>query len=269
MNRLHPRGILCLLATLWAGVFIVMAGAAPEDPAPEPNSKSGGGEPELLVEKILEARGGLEGFGRLLEVRRYGTLILATAEGEISHSVRITVRPPDRMTIETGEGAELSRRVLGPGEAYQSSGDQEPVEMDREAAEHLRHLMLVDEAFLPRNVLGGLLQARGVEPAGPGQVPAGLPAAGGLAVLIEDPAELRYRLVIPDQGGLPLRVDYQSSGADGEKRNVSDVFGAWGEVDGLLFPFEIMLFEGGQGRVMVRYERIEIDLAPAPPDPAR
>jgi hypothetical protein len=254
-----------MAAVLWAGVFLATAGAAPEDPAPDPDGKSGGGDPELLVEKVLEARGGLEGFGRLLEVRRHGTLTLATADGEISHSVRMTVRPPDRMIIETGEGAELSRRVIGPGEAYQASGDQEPVEMDREAAEHLRHLIFVDEAFLPRNVLGGLLEARGVEPAGPGQLPAGLAAAGGLAVLIEDSADLRYRLVVPDEGGLPLRVDYQSSGPDGEKRNVSDAFGAWGEVDGLLFPFEIMIFAGGQGRVMIKYESIEIDLAPVPP----
>lgn len=264
MGRPQHRGALWLVAMLWLGVILATAGAVSEAPAPEPDGKTPGSGPEDLVKKILEARGGLEGFGRLLEVRRHGTLTLATPDGEISHSVRMTVRPPDRMIIEIGEGEELTRRVIGPGEAYQVSGDQEPMQMSREAAERLRHLMLVDEAFLPRNLLAGLLPVRGLEPAGPGEVPAGLPPAEGVAILLQDPAEVRYRLVVPDRGGLPLRVDYQAVGPDGKKRNVSDVFGAWKEVNGLLFPFEVMIFEEGQGRVMVRYETIEIDLAPAP-----
>jgi hypothetical protein len=226
-------------------------------------------ESKLLAKSILEARGGVEEFGRLLEIRRIGTLTLATSQGEVSHAMRMTIRPPDRMIIETGEGSNLLRRVIAPGEAYQASGEQEPVEMDRESVDRLRHLMLVDEAFLPRNLLAGLLLAHGLEPAGPGEVPSGLPAAGGLAIMVRDPADVSYRLVVPEGGGLPLRLDYDSRGPDGELRNISDVFGAWREVDGLLFPFEIMMFQGGKGVAMVRYDRIEIDLAPVPPDPTR
>jgi hypothetical protein len=83
---------------------------------------------------------------------------------------------------------------------------------------------------------------------------------------LRSPAGSLYRLVVPVGGGLPLRVDYQTTSATGEVHDYSDVFARWRIVDGLLFPAEVILFHETQAITAARYETISVILA-SPPAP--
>jgi hypothetical protein len=254
--RLLIPTVLCVWIAFLPTPAIAQGGAGVPESAEQ--------EARALLHQVLEARGGVESFWRLAEVRRYGTLVIATSNGERSLALRMTVRPPDRLTLETGDGDELVRRTLGPSGAYQTTGGGEPVEIDASDTDHLRRLIRIDEAFLVRNALAGVLRPMDVGPAGPGQLPEDMEVVSGRSIRIRGPQGQDYRLVLPEEGGLPRRIDYASHGPEDEKRDVTDLFMDWRDVDGLLFPFETVMFEGGKARMLVRYDRVEVDLAPTP-----
>ncbi len=217
--------------------------------------------PRKLLTDVLESRGGAARFARLLEIRRAGTLTIPTREGDQMIPVSLVIRPPGQVTMETGAGETLVRQVVGPGEAYRvSAGKRSP--LAPEDARRLGRLGQVDEALLARSALDGGLVVQGVEEAGPGQLPAELASAAARGVRLKDAGGSQYVLVIPASGGLPTRVDYRSTGPDGVERDVSDFFRDWRVVDGLLFPFEVLMFQEERGFGLLRFDSIEIDLAP-------
>ena len=222
------------------------------------------GEARELLEETLRSRGGIEEMGRLAEVRRQGELVMATAQGEHRMPLLVVARPPHEMIFETGEGEEHVRREVTAGKGWETRGGGSRQELTGEQTARLLGLALVDEAFLVHSVLAGDLEISGVEDAGPGQVDPLLPAAAGRAVLLRSADGSRYRLVVPEGGGLPLRVDYDATGPSGEEQHFSEVFARWRIVDGLLFPAEIILFQGAQALSATRYETISVVLAPVP-----
>ncbi|MFQ5766876.1 MAG: hypothetical protein ACE5ID_02705 [Acidobacteriota bacterium] len=242
-----------------AGLVLWMMAAGTPPLAAPPDEASAGARERL--EHLLESRGGEASFGQLREIRRIGTLVVAVPGGEESMPFELTVRPPGHVRLSIGEGQDLVLKVLDPVHAYEVHGTAPESALTPLSRRSLQRAVRLDEAFLPYRTLHGSLEAVGVEEAGPGQLPAELVAAAGLAVKIREPDGSEIRLVLPPEGGLPRRVDYQARGEDGKMIPTSDVFRDWRVVDGMLFPFEVMLFVEQRGLMMVRYDKIEVDLA--------
>jgi hypothetical protein len=223
-----------------------------------------------LLQEAQRSRGGTAEMAQVAEIRRQGELVLATPDGERSIPLRVVVRPPGYLIFETGAGEDLVRREFVDGSGREVRDDGPPREFSPEEAARFGNLVLVDEAFLVRAALAGDLRITGVEDAGPGQVSLDLPAAEGRAVLLQNTAGAEYRLILPAGGGLPLRVDYSVSGEQPDSEQaLSDVFARWRVVKGLLFPAEVILFQGARAISAARYSSIEVDLVhESPPSPA-
>jgi hypothetical protein len=246
-----PALCLLMLATFSAGA-VAADGDAPVD------------EARQLLEETLRSRGGIHEMGRLMEIQRQGELVIATAEGEKRLPMLLTVRPPRDLMFESGEGEARVRREVIAGEGWETRGDGPRRQLDEAETAKLVRLSKVDEAFLARSALAGELDIIGVEDAGPGQVDPALPAAAGRAILLRGPNGAEYRLVVPEGGGLPLRVDYRYGGESEQDDELSDVFARWRIVDGLLFPAEVILYREAQALTAGRYEKITVVLDPAP-----
>jgi hypothetical protein len=212
-------------------------------------------------ERVVWFSPGATRFARIVEIRRTGTLTIPTRDGDKILPVRVVVRPPDRVIMETGAGDEQMRRVVGPGEAYKIVGGKR-TPLAAMAARSLARLGHVDEALLARSALAGGVAVKGLETAGAGQLPPELVPEPVRGVRLEDPVGSQFLLVVPTAGGLPTRVDYRSAGPDGVEADLSDHFSDWRVVDGLLFPFEVMMFQNQRGLGLLRFATIEIDLAP-------
>jgi len=223
-------------------------------------------EARELLEETLRSRGGVHEMGRVMEIKRQGELVIATAEGERRLPMSMTVRPPQDLMFESGEGEARVRREVIAGEGWETRGDGPRTGLDEAETAKLIGLSRVDEAFLARSALAGELEILGVEDAGPGQVDPELPAAAGRAIILRSPAGAEYRLVVPAGGGLPLRVDYRHGGESQQEDQLSDVFARWRIVDGLLFPAEVILYRGTQALTAGRYNEITVvlDSNPSP-----
>ena len=154
-------------------------------------------EAQDLLREAQRSRGGIIEMARVAEIRRQGELVLATSDGERIVPLRVVVRPPGHLVLETGAGDDLVRREFMDGKAWEVRSDGPPRELSPEEAARFRDLVMVDEAFLVRAALAGDLLITGVEDAGPGQVSLDLPAADGRAVLLQNTAGAAYRLDNP------------------------------------------------------------------------
>jgi hypothetical protein len=255
-NRLFP-----LLTSIAVSVLVLVSWPAHLHADEEAGSRA---EASELLEETLRSRGGIEEMGRLTEIHRQGELVIATPQGEVRRPLLITVRPPEHMVFETGEGEEWVRRELESGDGWESRGESERTALSGEETATLMRLVQVDEAFLAHAALAGDLEILGVEDAGPGQVDPALPAAAGRAILLRTSDGSNYRLVVPDGGGLPLRIDYRYTDSSGTDEQISDVFARWRIVDGLLFPAEVILYRDGQALTAGRYETITVKTEPSP-----
>ncbi|MCZ6600422.1 MAG: hypothetical protein O7A07_06240 [Acidobacteria bacterium] len=223
-------------------------------------------EAQDLLREAQRSRGGIVEMARVAEIRRQGELVLATSDGERIVPLRVVVRPPGHLVLETGAGDDLVRREFMDGKAWEVRSDGQPRELSPEEAARFRNLVMVDEAFLVGAALAGDLLITGVEDAGPGQVSLDLPAADGRAVLLQNTAGADYRLVLPVGGGLPLRVDYSLPGEQPDSEHaLSDVFARWRVVEGLLFPAEVILYRDARAISAARYSTIEVELLPESP----
>ncbi len=80
-----------------------------------------------------------------------------------------------------------------------------------------------------------------------------------MAVILRTPQGSEYRLVFPRSGGLPLRVDYTTQDAQGGTRSASEVFIHWHDVEGLLFPGEVVLFQDGRPVSATRFDTLSVE----------
>lgn len=251
-------GLLIMAISLVPGMAVTFARQPPaSDLAEKP-----AGEAVELLQKALEERGGAAAMSGLLEIRREGELLTAQRDGEHLTPLVMMVRPPDTLFIETGSGEERYRQELEAGKGWETRGVEPRSPLGVDAAAMLRSLILVDEAFVLSAALAGTVEVVGVEEAGPGQVDVSLPAAYGRAVLLRGTGGREYRMVFPEGGGLPLRVDYQVTREDGTVEELSDVFARWTRTDGLLFPGEVVLFKAGRPVSAARFPTITLKMKP-------
>jgi hypothetical protein len=192
-------------------------------------------------------------------------MTLATAEGEKHQRIEIEVEPPSRVRMVSGEAEDAVEQSVGPEGAFIRRGSGAPEPLGAAERGTLERILMTDEALLPLHALQGQVVILGVEAAGPGEVAPSLPAATGIAVRLADPAGSEMRLVVPEAGGFPLRLDYPRRTASGEEAWASDVYSDWRQVEGMSFPYQVFMFVGGQSPAMMRYETIEVELDPATP----
>lgn len=271
----HPLRSIVLFFLLVAPLAVSPAEETPAPPTTAavdemsvpPGVTDGGGdetEPFIALERLAAARGGVGLLDRLTQVRRKGILTVLNATGEQEMPISVFVQPPDQVRLETGAGDQIQIRVLDSTLAYQTVGRGAPVDLDVPGRDSLRRLALVDEAFLAGHARRGLLRVKGTEPAGDGQLPAEHESRGGTAIIIGVPTGSDVRLVVPVGGGLPVRMDYEMSDGRGGTRPASEVYRTWRVIEGIPFPFEIVLYVEGRAVTLLHYDTIEVSIDPPP-----
>ena len=89
-----------------------------------------------------------------------------------------------------------------------------------------------------------------------------------MAVDLIGPDGAALRVVLPADGGLPLRLDYSVAGPPGSSRGASEIYSDWRPVQGMLLPFEVTVWSAAAPVAVFRYEAVEVVRSPPAASPA-
>ncbi|HXE91223.1 MAG TPA: pitrilysin family protein [Terriglobales bacterium] len=237
---------LASLGTVTA-LDVTIPEAGPKTPAVAGSNAEG----KALAAKVVQALGGAEKLRAIKAIRRKGTSINKTPQGEMAFREEGIVVYPDRswtkVTLPMGE----MTIVISPEASFMAMGGMPPREvpgpMKQEGVSDIKR----DLVFIAQNVENPkfVFAAAGTEKIGETEA----------AVLEINADGTPLRWYVDPQSGRVLRAAYRASSMTGPVDRVED-YSDWREVDGLRVPFKSKSTDNGAE--VGSSEKLELEVNP-------